>query len=135
MRKLLYICLLCLIALCSCQPQGITDLSSFVADDTVRLEIDGQTILRYDEMNHQLAYNEMHCEFRLQTDTMLDYFVLTLSEIPGDSKTGVAATLIWSTSYGERTKEITLFARRIKGDLLWLSDESCRYAVVVRILE
>ena len=135
MRKLPFILILCLIALYSCQPQGITDLSGFVADDTVRLEIDGSCILRYDEINHQLAYNEQRREFRLQSDTMLDYFVLEMEEIPSKSSTGVDATIIWSTSYGERSKKTTLYARRIKGDMLWLSDQSCRNAVVVRVLE
>ena len=134
MKKWLII--LGLALLCACTTQGITDLSGFVADDTVRLEVDGERVLVYDPANCQLAYNEKRCEFRLQTDTMLDYFVLTLSEIPNRSSSGVSASITWSSTSGERTKSnIALYVRRINGDVLWLSDESCRYAVVVRVLE
>lgn len=121
---------------CCCQPQGVTDLSSFVADNTVRLELDGACIFRYNEKTCQLAYNEQHCEWRAHTDSMLDFFVLTLDGIPEKAGTQYNASLLWSTTSGERTKtNITLNTVRIEGDVVWLCDESCRNAVVVRILE
>ncbi len=136
MKKRHLISILGILFLCACEPQGVTDLAGFVADDTVRLEIDGERVLSYDPVSCQLAYNEKRCEFRLNTDTMLDYFVLSLSEIPANPKTAVTATITWSTTSGERTKNnITLYAKRIQGDILWLCDDSCRNAAVVRVLE
>ena len=122
--------------LCACNIQGITDMQTFTGDDTVRLELDGVRCFIYKPGTCQLAYNEKRCEFRAHSDTMLDYFILTLERLPAFKGQKVTGTIIWSTNRGERTKNnITLSVRRIKGDTIWLCDESSRNAVVVRVLE
>lgn len=136
MRKRLHVILISLLCACACQQQGATDLASFVANDTVRLEFDGVSVFTYVPNTCQLAYNEQRCEFRAHTDTMLDYFVITMDEVPGCAGTAVNATIVWSTSAGERTKEnVTLYAKRIRGDVIWLCDDSRHTAAVVRVLE
>ena len=124
------------VLLVSCVQQGVTDLSDFMQDNTVRLEMDGKTIFRYNPSDCQLAFNEKRCEFRAHTDTMLDYFVLTLDALPASSGQTVNGVLAWSTPGGERTKEnIALKAVLIRGDVIWLCDKSYRNAVVVRVLK
>ena len=136
MKTRLSILALCLLSLCACDQQGVTELAGFITDDTVRLEIDGVRVFTYDEDGCQLAYNEKRCEFRAHTDTMLDYFVVSLSAVPSRIGAKVNATIVWSTDAGEKAKEnITLEAKRIKGDVIWLCDASRRNAVVVRVLE
>lgn len=135
MKRTLTLLFLCLLA-ASCDRQSTTDLGQFVNDGTVRLEIDGATVFRYTANVCQLAFNEGRAEFRAFTDTMLDYFVLTLDRIPETPGTRVNASLIWSSGSGEKErKNITLDAKRIKGDIIWLCDDSRRNAVVVRVLE
>lgn len=136
MSKRPFIILLSALMLCSCDWQGVTDLTQFLSDNTVRLEIDGVRVFSYDDDGCQLAYNERRCEFRAHTDTMLDYFVVDLSEIPSRAGTKVNATVAWSTPNGESTKEnITLEAKRISGDVIWLCDAGKRCAAVVKVLE
>lgn len=113
-----------------------TPIGPFVADDAVRLEIDGTTVFRFDDNTCQLSYNEAHCEFGAFTDTMLDYFRITLSEIPDRTGNKVTASITWSTEAGERHKEnVTLEAKRIRGDMIWLCDDGRHTAAVVRVLE
>lgn len=132
----LRLCILAMLSLGFCSCQGVTELSSFVLDSTVRLELDGNKVFSYDEADCQLAFNESRCEFRAHSDTMLDYFVLQLSEIPNKTGTAVTANIRWSTLYGESEKEnVTLETKRISGDIIWLCDASRHTAVVVRVLE
>lgn len=136
MKTRLSIFAMSLLLLCACDRQGVTELAGFITDDTVRLELDGERVFTYDEDGCQLAYNEKRCEFRAHTDTMLDYFVVSLSTVPSRLGAKVNASIVWSTDTGEKTKEnITLEAKRIKGDVIWLCDASRRNAVVVRVLE
>lgn len=113
-----------------------TPVGPFIADDTVRLEIDGSAVFLFDENTCQLSYNASRCEFRAFTDTMLDYFELTLSEIPDRPGNKVTASVTWSTEAGERHKEnVTLEAKRIRGDMIWLCDDGRHTAAVLRVLE
>lgn len=115
---------------------GETAPGQFMSDNTVRLEISGVTVFSYDESTCQLSFNETRWVFRAFTDTMLDYFEVQLQEIPGRVGDKTTATVRWSTDSGERSKEnITLEARAIKGDVIWLCDESRHTAAVVRVLE
>lgn len=120
--------------LLSCQ--GETSPSQFLSDSTVRLEISGSPVFLYNESTCQLSFNESRKLFRAFTDTMLDYFELQLDAIPNQVGAKTNATVVWSTDTGERSKEnITLEAKGIKGDVIWLCDDSRHTAVVVRVLE
>ncbi|MBO4671498.1 MAG: hypothetical protein J5640_06640 [Bacteroidales bacterium] len=121
--------------LCACNP-GITLLDAFAKDDTIRLELDGEKVFIYDETTCQLSFNRQRASFRCHTDTMLDYFVVEMDAMPRRAGDSATANVYWSTSEGERSrKNITLEAKLIKGDLIWLCDESKRTAAVVRVLE
>lgn len=129
-----YIFLLAALLLCGCTQT--TSLSSLLSDDTVRLEIDGVPVFVYDATTCQLSFNEQRHEFRAFTDTMLDYFELTVSAIPARAGTTVNATVVWSTTGGERSKtDVTLETKRIKGDVIWFCDHSQHTAAVVRVLK
>ena len=133
-KRLLIIFLATAAMLCSCT--GNTVISSFVTDESVRLEIDGARILEFDENNCQLAFNADKCEFRVMTDRMLDYFTVSLDRIPERTGQKAKGTVVWSSPDGEKSrKEITLEAKRIKGDLIWLCDAFGHTACVVRVLE
>ena len=124
------------VLLCACDRQGVSELAPFLMDNTVRLELDGVKVFTYSESTCQLAFNEKRAEFRAQTDTMLDYFVLKLDGVPTRTGTRVEASLAWSTKTGESTKEnITLDVKRISGDVIWLCDADRRIAAVVKVLE
>jgi len=136
MRNARYIFLIITMCLISAACIRTTPLNTFTTDDTIRLEIDGVPVMSYDESKCQLAYNEQRKEFRVMTDTMLEYFCITLSEIPASTGERATATVSWSTAEGERSRnDITLEAKRIKGDVIWLCDSSQHTAAVVRVLK
>ena len=113
-----------------------TSAGPFISDDSVRLEIDGSIVFMYDASTCQLSYNRERGEFMAFTDTMLDFVEVRLSEIPDRAGNKTTATVTWSTSSGERSKEnITLEVKRIRGDVIWLCDEGRHTAAVVRMLE
>lgn len=136
MKKRLPVIVFAAMLLSSCNQYWMTDLGPFIKDSTVRLEIDGVPAFVYDAADCQLAFNEQHLEFRANTDTMLDYFILDLDAIPTKTGDTVNARIIWSTPSGEKSKtNITLYTKRIQGDVIWLCDKGCRNAAVVRVLE
>jgi hypothetical protein len=111
-------------------------MEPFLADDTVRLEIDGTPVFTYDAATCQLSYNEQRREFRAMNDTMLDYFCITLTAIPAREGDMAAASIVWSTPDGERTRnDVTLEAKRIKGDVIWLCNGNRHTAAVVNVLK
>lgn len=115
---------------------GTTVVTTFIVDDTVRLEIDGVHVFEYNDNECQLAFNATRCEFRAMKDNMLDYFSVTLDRIPERSGQKANAKVVWSSPDGEKAKkDITLEAKRIKGDVLWLCDAGGHTACVVRVLE
>ena len=125
-----------ILAACACNPGGTTSLDAFVKDDTVRLELDGARVFVHDDANCQLSFNRQRGSFRSHTDTMLDYFVVELDASPQSEGGPALADIYWSSTDGERSrKKVTLEAKRIKGDLIWLCDEGRKTAAVVRVLE
>ncbi|MBR4809264.1 MAG: hypothetical protein IK031_03180 [Bacteroidales bacterium] len=123
-------------ALLCCACNRTTSITAFTADDTVRLEIDGNRVFVYDAAGCQLSYNEQRREFRAMTDTMLDYFCITLDAIPAQAGATAVASISWSSETGELGRNgITLEAKRIKGDVIWLCDRSQHTAAVVRVLK
>lgn len=124
------------VAVLSCACVRTTSMSTLMADETVRLEIDGEKVFVYKSADCQLSYNAQRGEFRAMTDTMLDFFCLTLDTVPTRVGEKAVASMTWSSDMGERSRnEITLEAVRIKGDIIWLCDRSQHTAAVVRILE
>lgn len=123
-------------ALMCCACNRTSSMTTFTADETVRLEIDGEKVFVYSPSTCQLSYNELRCEFRAMTDTMLDYFCLTLKTVPSRVGSTTVASMSWSSPSGERSRnDVTLEAKRIKGDVIWLCDRSQHTAAVVRILK
>lgn len=124
------------LTLLSCQPQGVTELSTFVADGTVRLEVDGVRVFSYYETGCQMALNEKRGEFRAHDDTMQEYFIISMDKLPRKAGDAVNANLCWTESGYERERQnVTLVARSIRGDVIWLCDEAQHNATVIRILE
>ena len=134
--RLLFAALAAFAAACACSPNGTTALDAFVKDETVRLELDGVRVFVHDDTFCQLSFNRQRGSFRSHTDTMLDYFVVELDVIPQAEGDTAVADVYWSSTDGERSrKKITLEAKRIKGDLIWLCDAGRRTAAIVRVLE
>lgn len=125
--------LMAALSLASCNH---TSVSEFVDSDTVRLEIDGTPVFVYSDNDCQLSFNRTRNIFRAQTDTALEWFSVSLDEVPERDGDKTLASVSWSTNGIEKARNnITLEAHAVKGDVIWLCDNTRRVAVVVRILE
>lgn len=134
MKKILILALAAL-ALCSCGNER--DIPRFIEDDTIRLEVSGSTVFKYDANSCQLAFNREKALFRVHTDNMSDYFIADLDRIPVEVDQEVTATLSWTTDSNVTTrKNIALKTVMIEGDKIWLwSGSGGQFALVIRVLD
>ncbi len=120
----------------ACEPQGVTLLSTFTASNTVRLEIDGAKVFLHDDADCQMAFNARRGEFRAHDDLMQQYFIIVFESMPQKAGDRSNATITWTDGGYERVRNnITLEAKSLRGDVMWLCDDSRRNAAVIRILE
>ena len=134
MKRTALILLGAVLLLCGCQEERL--LSAFSARDGIRLQIGGEEQLAYDPLTCQLAYNPDRREFRVHTDSMSDFFFVTLSSIPVEDGEEVRGNLVYTTrSDIVRKNNITLKAVRLEGDRIWLWSQSGRIGVEIQILD
>ncbi len=123
-----------LLLLVSCKDDRF--ITSFVQQDGIHLSVNSKTVFRYDPLTCQLAFNRDRREFRVHTDSMSDFYTLTLSEIPTRQGQEVKGTLVWTTEKDINTKRnVTFTAEKLEGDLIWLWTGNGRVGVVVRVLD
>lgn len=138
MRKRVRTALIALFALfaAACKPQGIYT-PEFLTDASLRMEVGKQQIFIFNPLSCQLACNVERKEFRMHTDTMSEYVLLTLSSLPSEEgEILTASQLIWTSPGGadETRKNIALEVVKLEGDIAWLwnSRESIRMTVRFR---
>ena len=120
--------------LCSCQDDRF--ITAFTGKDGIYLSVNSKTVFEYDPLTCQLSFNRERCEFRVHTDNMSDFYVLTLSEIPTRQGQDVRGTLVWTTEMDLNTKKnVTFTAEKLEGDRIWLWTGNGRVGVVVQILD
>ena len=134
MKRALVILLLAAMTLCSCRNDRL--IHGFVLEDGIRLVENSKTIFTYDPNTCQLSFNRERCEFRVHTDNMSDFYVLTLSEIPTRASQEVRGTLVWTTKTDINIKKnVTFTAEKLEGDRIWLWTGNGRVGVVVQVLD
>ena len=134
MRRLRVIFLLLLVALAGCQDER--QRNAFCENEGVRLMVGGSIAFNYEPNTCQLAFSRERREFRAFTDTMSDFFVAELSQLPVNLGQRLTANLVWTTEREVLTrKNLTLEVVRLEGDMVWLWSASGRIGLVVRILE
>lgn len=106
----------------ACGPRGYYT-PEFLQDATLRLAVGDEEILRYDPYDYQYAYNRERLEFRLHTDNMSEYVLLTLEEEPvSEGQTVTASSIRWTRDNGSDIikKDIALEVVKTEGDVVWL---------------
>lgn len=134
MRRLRVIFLLLLVALAGCQDER--QRNAFCENEGVRLMVGGSIAFNYEPNTCQLAFSRDRREFRAFTDTMSDFFVAELSQLPVNLGQRLTANLVWTTEREVLTrKNLTLEVVRLEGDMVWLWSDAGRIGLTVRILE
>lgn len=134
MKRALPYLLLAALLLCSCRDDRF--ITPFVAQDGIRLTVNGRTVFTYDPLTCQLGFNRQRGEFRVHTDNMSDFYTLQLSKIPEREGQEVTGTLVWTTATDIYTKKnVTFTAEKLEGDCIWLWTGNGRVGVVVKVLD
>ena len=132
--KRIPIILAALVLLASCRENG--ELPAFTGLDGIRFVSEGVTMFSYDSLTCQLGFNRETRTFRAHTDSMSDFFEVTLSALPTQGGEKVSGDLTWTTSRDIRTKkDVALEVVRLEGDRIWLWDEDEDIALVIRTLD
>lgn len=135
MRRLVIIALSIIAAACVCSCRNDI-FPEFVSDDNVHIEMNGNTILKYDEITCQMGFNRERRQFRMCTDSMSDYFSITMNMIPTAQGEKIRGDLVWTTSRDVVSrKNIALEVVKTEGDKFWLWNEQERIALVIEILD
>lgn len=134
MRKFALILLLAATGiLAGCRHDDVSE--AFSLDGTVRIEYDGAIAFQYNPVTCQQFFNRDTGTFRAGTDTMSDYFSVTLAEIPSTHGDVVRGDIRWTTSSGmSDIRNVTLKVIRLEGDTIWLWSAKERISLVVRML-
>lgn len=134
MRKSPLAILILVLLFCGCDRNK--EMQVLVEDGTIRLTVGGYNQFVYDAATCQMGFCREKGEFRVGTDNMSDYFILTVSEIPSSVGQVVNCSLIWTTwSSLESKSRIALEAVKLEGDKIWLWNPQARIGAVVRTLE
>ena len=109
-------------------------LPAFVGKDGVRLEIAGVPQFVYEENGCQMAFNADKREFRAHTDNMSDYFVVTLSKIPGGKDDQVTGSVTWTgDDYNRTLNNLSFEVAKIESGKIWLWNQANKLAIVIPV--
>ena len=137
MRRILPISLCLLLSLAclsGCNRDGFS--KSELDSPDVRLSVKGSEVFSYVAGSSQMALNRGRKEFRVGTDTMSDYFLLKMSELPRENGQVFTATLQWTTDDDMVTRSgLTFKVERIGDDgTVWLWCAAQKITVVMKLL-
>jgi len=108
---------------------------AFTKDNTVRMEVAHEEILRYDSATCQESFNRKNSTFCVGTDTMSDFFSLDLSSLPTEEGQTIISSLMWTTPSDIQKEESVAFeVIKLEGDRVWLWDSANSIGIVVRFL-
>ncbi len=137
MRRVLNIvlCLLAALAFACCNGRNGFD-RDFVESDVISLTVNKVKVFEYDPMTCQLGYNDTKREFRVSTDKMSDYFVVTLSKIPSAKDENVTGSISWTgEDYTKDLKNLTFQTVKIERGKIWLWNQANKLAVIIPLFD
>ena len=129
------ICALCLVlSAAGCNRDGFNKSDLEITD--VCLRVKGEEVFGYIPYATQMSLNRGRKEFRAGTDTMSDYFLLKMSELPREHGQVFTGTLQWTTADDIVTRTGLSFKVEKVGDdgAVWLWCAAQKITVVMKLL-
>jgi hypothetical protein len=129
------ICALCLVlSAAGCNRDGFNKSDLEITD--VCLRVKGEEVFAYIPYATQMSLNRGRKEFRAGTDTMSDYFLLKMSELPREHGQVFTGTLQWTTADDIVTRTGLSFKVEKVGDdgTVWLWCAAQKITVVMKML-
>lgn len=118
---------------CACKKEEVDE--AFLENDNLCLIENGVTIHSYDPNTWQVGFNKDKKEFRIHTDTMSDYYVLTCQELPQEIGQEVHANLKWSGNSMTSKSNLTFKVEKMDSQgRIWLWCKKGKIAVSVMSL-
>ncbi len=134
MRKFIIILAACLV-LAGCQGGGKVD-SEFLSSSDICLRVNGTAVFTYNPLTCQLAFNRRDCEFRVHTDTMSDYYCVTLDAVPSAADQKIDGSICWTSSSSIIHKDCTFRVEKITSDgCVWLWNRKDKIGAVIKVLD
>ena len=129
------LCILFLPALVCCNGRNGYD-RSFTESDNISLTVNKQKVFEYDPFTCQLGYNDAKREFRVSTDNMSDYFVITLSKIPTSKEEQLTGSIIWTgDDYTRELRNQTFKTVKVERGKIWLWNQANKLAVIIPVMD
>ena len=134
MKKSILLILSVLLLACSCSQKADPE---FLQTNDFCLRIKDNVIFNYNENTCQSAFNRKKCEFRVHTDSMSDYYCVTLNGVPVSEGEKLSGDIVWTSTSSVLSKRGCNFVvskldaqRRV-----WLWSRKEQIGVVVQILD
>lgn len=132
----MYALLVMMLSVASCRETIVPDPEP-VSDDEPSLVVNGRIEFEWNDLTCQESYNAGSGEYRIGTDNMSDYFILSLDSSfePGSEET--VASLIWTTDtdikrYGPASFQVLDVGRK---GIIRLKSPDNKFYVTVRELD
>ncbi len=135
MKKAFLILFCAVLALSGCVGGSKVE-PEFLNGSDICLRINGTNVFTYDPLSCQLAFNRRGCEFRVHTDTMSDYYCVTLDAMPSSEGQKVGGSLCWTSTSSILHKDCTFTVEKISDDgcvRLWSG--KAKIGTVIKILD
>ena len=128
------ICLAAALLLCCCHGRHGYD-RDFEDSNVVSLTVNKVKAFEYDPSTCQLGYNDARREFRASTDNMSDYFVVTLTKIPGGKDEQVTGSITWTgENYNRTLNNLSFEVVKVESGKIWLWNQPNKLAVIIQVL-
>ena len=116
--------------------QGFKADPEFLATDSFELEVKGNQVFTYDAYTCQTAFNRARKEFRVHTDTMSDYYCLTLESIPSKTGEKVKGDITWTGKSDVVTRKgLSFTVKKVeRNQMMWLWCRKEGIGVVIQVL-
>lgn len=132
MKRHIIVIIAALSLACGCNKVKVDQ--AFLDSTDLCLIENGRTVHTYDPLTWQVSFSQDKKEFRVFSDTMSDYYVLTCSEVPATVGQEIHANLKWSGSSIVNRTGLTFSVEKISGGRIWLWSKKSRIEVSVMAL-
>ena len=131
----IFLCVAAALLLSGCGSRHGWD-KDFTDNDVISLTVNKVKAFQYDPVTCQLGYNDARKEFRVSTDNMSDYFVVTLSKIPGGKDDQVTGSVTWTgDDYNHTLNNLSFEVAKMESGKIWLWNQANKLAVIIPVLE
>lgn len=126
-----------LLVLCAagCESSRVDPM--FLSNDENALVVAGVEQFKWDDMSCQMSYSREKKEFRVFTDTMSDYYCITMSETPLAQGMRLDCSVTWTSTDDITTKTgLDFRVEQVDGNgKAWLWNRKERIGIIVQVIE